>query len=183
MENWKQDLETKGLAFYNGDDAHSEESEGEQSVGSILDKPNPILVVTTNKDEYNPSVETVNKILTKVIDSDLMMSGFTLTLKKKYHNDDDKYIHRLIATKLIKSKIWNNKSYVLFPEYSAKGNLHYHGVMWNEYQFEVMRCVKWWRRHFGFVKPEMELHSKYNWLKYIIKDYGKTGLWTLHNNI
>lgn len=133
------------------------------------------------KDGYNPSKETINKYLSNVINNYSDIVGFTLTLKKKYHNDDDKYMHRLIENKILRSSIWKDKCYIIFPEYTRKGNLHYHGIMWNQYEIEVMRCLKWWRRIFGFAKPELKINSKYNWIKYITKDYMKTGLWTIYN--
>ncbi len=131
--------------------------------------------------EYNPSKEVINSKLTEIINNFTDVCGFTLTIKKKYHNDDDKYIHRLVQTKILTSLVWKNKKYMIFPEYTKKGNLHYHGIIWDEYEIEVMRCIKWWRRIFGFAKPELKLSSKYNWIKYIVKDYGKTGLWTIYN--
>ena len=130
-------------------------------------------------DDYNPTREIINKKLSTIIDNFTDVCGFTLTLNKKYHNDDDKYVHRHIQDALIKSRVWKDKKYFLFPEYTKKGILHYHGVMWDEYQIEVMRCVKWWRRKYGFVKPELELKHPYKWIAYITKNYGKTGLWTI----
>ncbi len=107
--------------------------------------------------------------------------GVTLTLKQKFHNENPIDIHRYIQMTLNKSYIWQNMKYILIPEFSSKGgHLHYHGVIWDSYQSEVMRGVNWWRRTYGFVKPEIELHHYDLWIKYIIKDYGKTGLWTLY---
>ncbi len=107
--------------------------------------------------------------------------GFTLTLKKKYHNDDDKWIHRYIQNKIDNSRVWKGIKYIIIPEFTKKGVLHYHGVIWDSYQIKVMTCIKWWRRTFGFAKPELKINNYNNWMKYITKDYNKTGLWTLYN--
>ncbi len=133
------------------------------------------------KDVYNPSKEVVLKHLNNLINNSSDICGFTLTLKKKYHNDDDKWMHRQIHNGIRMSRVWYDKKYILFPEYTKKGVLHYHGVMWDEYQTEVMRCIKWWRRKYGFAKPELKINNKNNWIKYITKDYGNTGLWTISN--
>lgn len=145
-----------------------------QNVGfDILDQ------TQRKKGYYNPSIEFINNKLNKIIDNSSDVCGVTLTFRKSYHNDDDKYIHKLVISTLKKSRIWKNKNYILFPEYTKNGVLHYHGIIWDHYQSEVMSCVKWWRRKYGFVKPELELKNRYRWIEYITKNYGKTGLWTI----
>ncbi len=109
------------------------------------------------------------------------VSGFTLTLRQKYHEIDDLEMHRYIHKKILKSRVWKNLNYIIIPEYTAKGALHYHGVIYDSWEFNVMRCIKWWRREFGFAKPELKLKSVKNWVKYIQKDRNKTGLWTIYN--
>ncbi len=131
------------------------------------------------RDTYNPTIECIEKKLKYLINNYSDIGGFTLTLKKKFHGDDDKWLHNHIEETIRKSRVWKNKEYLLFPEYTKNGVLHYHGIMWDEYQIEIMKCIKWWRRKFGFAKPELELKSKYNWIKYITKNYNKTGLWTI----
>lgn len=165
--------------------------------GDILDQPTPKKRNhKVHKDSFNPSKITLSKVLTKLLEmrhsEDLradpcysisQLSGFTLTLSKKYHNDDDYWLHCKIRSELRKSTVWKNKSYIIFPEFTKKGTLHYHGIMWNEYEADVMRCVKWWRRKYGFVKPELQINNRKNWLKYITKDYGKVGLCIISNKI
>ncbi len=129
--------------------------------------------------EFNPSKETLNKELFLIIDNFSDCCGATLTLKKKFHDDDDRWLHRHIFNDICNSRLWSDKKYMLFPEYTKQGVLHYHMIMWDVYQLEVMRCIKWWRRKYGFVKPELKLNSPVNWIKYITKDYMKTGLWTI----
>ena len=142
----------------------------------LLDQTTP---KKSDSDVYLPVKEHIIKELIKK-NNISQISGFTLTLKKKFHNDDDKWLMRFIERKINKSRIWKNKEYIIFPEYTKNGILHFHGCMYNEYHHEVMRCMKWWRREFGFVKPELTLSSYSNWIKYITKDYGKTGLWTIY---
>ncbi len=146
----------------------------------LLDQTQPQKSGMCNKDEFNPSIEAINRELKK-IKIYTQVSGFTLTLKKKYHTTDDKWMHRQIIKAIKKSHIWKNKKYIIFPEYTKAGNLHYHGIMYDEYPLEVMRCIKWWRHKYGFAKPELKLKSVDNWIKYITKEHSKTGLWTIHN--
>lgn len=108
------------------------------------------------------------------------LCGVTLTFKNKYIlSMEPKALHRLVQQKLSRSTIWRNNKYILIPEFTNAGRLHYHGVIYDSYQAEVLRCVTWWRRTFGFVKTEMKISVYNNWKNYIIKDYSKTGLWTL----
>ncbi len=109
------------------------------------------------------------------------ISGFTLTFKAKFHDDDDKWLHSYVEGKILESKVWKDKKYMLFPEFTRNGVLHYHGLFFDCYQMEVMKCLKWWRRKFGFAKPELELRNVLKWKDYCIKDYGKAGLWTLYS--
>ncbi len=130
--------------------------------------------------EDNIVREAIIKVLNLAIrESDTV--GVTFTLKRKYHNEDNKWMHRYIQEKIEKSRIWKKKKYVLIPEFTSSGNLHYHSIIWGSYQCEVMKMVNWWRRTFGFAKAELELRHPECWIKYITKDYGKTGLWTLYN--
>lgn len=139
---------------------------------SILDQPIPEKDTTVS----NAILNSVQLLLIECS----QISGFTLTFKKKYHEDDDLELHRYVEQYLLKSKCWNKTQYVLFSEYTSKGNIHYHGVMFNQYQINVMKCIKSWRRKFGFVKVELEIRNVRNWYDYITKNYGKIGLWTLY---
>jgi len=148
----------------------------------ILDQTTAKKVTLGKKGEYNPKTEYVQKACSLLLSNKItQMSGFTLTFKRKFHTDDPLWLHRHIEGLIIKSKIWNTKSYMLFPEFTKKGALHYHGIMWNEYNVEVVRSINWWRRKFGFVKPELEIRNIDNYIRYITKSYSKTGLWTIMN--
>ncbi len=148
----------------------------------VLDQPQQKKSgLVLEKDVYNPSIAELEKVLKLVIDNYTDVCGFTLTFKRKYHMDDDRWLHRDVQNSIVKSRKWKDIKYIMFPEYTKNGNLHYHGIIWDEYQTVVMDCLKWWRRKYGFAKPELKLNSKFNWIKYITKDYGLTGLWTLNN--
>ncbi len=145
----------------------------------LLDQTQPAISKMSNKDEYNPSIEVIRKELDKISKNYSQVCGFTLTFKKKYHSSCDKWLHRKVHNEIKKSKIWKDTKYIIFCEYTKKGILHYHGIIYDSYEIQVMRCIKWWRRLYGFAKPELKLINKQNWLTYITKDYGKTGLWTM----
>ena len=122
--------------------------------------------------------------------------GVTLTLNKKYELDDPIFMHRLIQSYL--SRSWRDINYIIFGEFTDKGRLHYHGVIWDCYKLTLTQKVRSWRRKFGFAKIELKLktyrcdvnsdnkhlNSKYPkccWKHYISKDHWTTGLWTLTN--
>lgn len=120
--------------------------------------------------------------LNMIISENTQMYGCTFTFKRSFHNDDPVYLHRMTEKEINKSRIWKDKKYILFAEFSPKGGiLHYHGIIYGCYQTEFLRLCNWWRRKFGFVKPELEIRHPDKWRDYITKDYGKTGLWTLYD--
>ncbi len=148
----------------------------------LLDQTTQKLGNSDKKDTYNPKREYINKILNTLIDNkSSQVAGFTLTLKKKYHEDDPVWMHRYIHKSLQSSRIWKDKNYILFPEFTKRGVLHYHGIMWDEYQVEVIRSINWWRRKYGFVKLEKKINNLRSFLTYITKDYNTVGLWTITN--
>ncbi len=140
----------------------------------VLDQTMP------NLGHYNLAKQVIDQKLIQ-IDNISQRYGATLTLKKKYHNDDPLYMHRLIEKKILGSHIWKNKKYIMFAEFTKKGIIHYHGIFYNMYQIEFIKMMNWWKRIFGHVKIEIEIRHYDCWIKYITKDQGKTGLWTLYN--
>lgn len=126
--------------------------------------------------------------------------GITLTFKSSFHSDCPLFLHKLARDFF---KDYDSKfKYVLFPEFTQKGNLHYHGVIWSCYELPLMQCIKRWKRKYGISKIEnpinyyfcsdisncrikqLMLNPKENskcWLHYILKDYNKNGLWSLTN--
>lgn len=109
------------------------------------------------------------------------IGGFTLTFSKKFKNEDPRWLMRYVQEKINNSRVWKGKEYILLPEFTKNGDLHFHGVLWNCYQVELLQLTRWWSRSFGFTKPEIEIANYDNWIRYIFKDYGKTGLWTIYN--
>ncbi len=125
--------------------------------------------------------------------------GITLTFRPSWHTEDPLYLHRLISRKIASSRLWKKEKYILFPEYTENGILHYHGYIYDTYQTNVKRLEIWWKRTYGTItKIEYQLRypycgiqnkciqknkskAKYCWLHYISKDLGKTGLWTITN--
>ncbi len=130
--------------------------------------------------ESNTTTEALLKELKRVVDNESQICGFTFTFKRAYHQDDDLWLHRHVEKCINSSRVWKDIKYIMFSEFNASGQLHYHGIIYGEYDIVVMRIIKWWRRKYGFAKVELKLHNKLNWVKYICKDYLRTGLWTLN---
>ncbi len=114
-------------------------------------------------------------------------AGFTLTVDKKKlkrlirNCDDPEIVHRYLAMKLSRSRLWGKMKYIMFPEFNQNGGLHYHGIIWDQYESAVIRALNMWRRDVGFVKPELKIRDIDNWTKYIQKDKYINGLWTISN--
>lgn len=109
--------------------------------------------------------------------------GVTLTFKTKFHSDDPRWLHVYVINLLNRSYLWQHKKYILYPEFTKKGILHYHGCIKDIYQCEFIKLCLWWSRTFGYVKPELTINNFHNWSTYITKDLGKTGLWTINSNV
>jgi len=133
--------------------------------------------------EYEPTFEPTRETLLKRIDKIRKFSdcrGATLTLKKKWHNEDPKVIHRYIHQKIASSRLWRKHKYLLFPEFTKKGVVHYHALFWDIYQCPFVKLMNWWRRTFGFAKIELEIRHMNCYINYIMKNYGKVGLYTIY---
>ncbi len=143
----------------------------------VLDQTQPKLA----KVSYNPCKEVLMKELMIINDKFSQVCGVTLTLRKKFHDVDPKDMHRMIHERISSSRVWHEKKYILIPEFTKNGILHMHGVIYDEYQTIVIKLVNWWRRTYGFAKIELKINNYKNWTNYILKDYGKTGLWTIYN--
>ncbi len=126
----------------------------------------------------NLSREFIIKKLSDIIKKHSQLCGITLTLKMRFQDRDPKNMHLDIQKKIVNSKVWDNK-YVLIPEFSPKGHLHYHGIIYDHYNVGVVRMSNMWARTFGFTKIEFTLHHPSEWIKYMMKDLGKTGLNTI----
>ncbi len=125
--------------------------------------------------------------------------GFTLTFKCKYDNADPRDLHKYVEKKLIRSTLWKKHNYIMFPEFTKKGQIHYHGVIQCPYDLNFARCMKMWQRLFGFVQKEFTIRH-YDckescciypndenpnvsscWTHYCTKSCGKSGLWPIYN--
>ncbi len=135
-----------------------------------------------------PKCMAVNLVREQLIKKLLLLNcvtqkyGVTFTFKPRFREEDDMELHRIVYDKLIRSNIFKVVNWVLIPEFTKGGALHYHGVISDCYQTDFMRCVKWWRRNYGFVKPELEIRHYTKWVKYICKDVEKTGLYILFHD-
>ncbi len=142
---------------------------------SILDQTQRNFKSNTDVKEY------IFKLL-RTVEVYTQKYGATLTMKRKFHDEDPIILHRIVMDKIIRSRVWKGKKYILFPEFTKNGILHYHCVIWDMYQTDYINMVQWWRRSFGFVKMELEIRHYKKWIDYITKDYNKTGLWTIYND-
>lgn len=111
--------------------------------------------------------------------------GITLTfnpIKLQQHgllNKDDSYIMGYIVTKMNNSRVINGYSYVLYPEYTRKCILHFHGLVKADTQYDMSRFSKWWNRMFGYSKVELTIRVYWNWIFYMIKDREIVGLYPI----
>ncbi len=130
----------------------------------------------------------------KVLNSNSQCYGVTLTLKKKYNLEDPIQVHRDLEN-YFKNRNWKSKNYIFVPEFTSNnGYLHYHGIIWDEYQCTVQKRLNSYRRKYGWCKPEYELryrdcvnckervtkYPKCCWYHYMWKSRN-VGLWTLYN--
>lgn len=148
-----------------------------KKLGGLLDQAQPAKVEKRIGDKKE---NLLNK-LKKVFSDNTQVYGITCTLGRKCDYDDPLFMHRIILRKLTKSTLWRKQKYILIPEFTDAGRLHYHGVIYGCYEVEAVRLSKWWKREFGFTKFEKEIRYPQKWVDYILKDIGKTGLWTLSN--
>ncbi len=66
-----------------------------RKLGLLLDKPKP----APDEMSYNPTIEAIKNKLEEVINLS-QLCGFTLTFKKKFQDDDDKWLHRHYSAKI-----------------------------------------------------------------------------------
>lgn len=109
--------------------------------------------------------------------------GFTLTFRPKTHEIENERLHAWVKDTIRRSRLWKKTKYCLFPELTSEGKLHYHGIMYDTFQCDVMKIMKKWKREYGFYKVEINIRNYVNWINYIMKHYGKAGLSTIHNII
>ncbi len=165
--------------------------------GFVLDQTQPRIRIKTRG--TNIVFEHILKAMAgiQVIDQKY---GITLTFNKRFHRDDPNYLHKL--TKLFFVKYNQDFKYIIFSEFTKKGILHFHGVIWNCYQLPFIKMANAWTKRYGYVKKELNirhyfcgtinncsikkamLKSKEEskcWMHYIMKDYQINGLSTINN--
>ncbi len=110
--------------------------------------------------------------------SSTQRSGFTLTFKPIYHEYDPDELYEFIV-RYCEQNFHKKDPYIIFPEFTSSGILHFHGVVYNCYQRYISSCLKEWRRQYGYVKIEWTIKNE--WLDYIQKDMNKTGYAVIDN--
>ncbi len=133
----------------------------------------------TKEKVYKPTKEAIHKML-KYVQKCSDLKGATLTFKRKWHDEDQTVLHRIVHEKIVKSKLWKGKKFILFPEFTKKGVVHYHCLFWDIYQAPFVKLIQWWRRTFGFAKMELEIRHPKCYIDYITKDYEKVGLYSIY---
>lgn len=153
---------------------------------SVLDQT-PNTVTKSQPGEQMSNYKNLHFILEKIKYNTLKF-GITITIDPKYpyknrrfkSMDDDKkhkVINAIISDYIKKRNC--SLQYIIIPEYSPNGMLHYHGIVWNGYQKVFSNFVKYLRGKIGYCKSEMQLNNYDKWIIYIFKNYGKTGLSTI----
>ncbi len=162
------------------------------------------------KEESATAPKNDTFIIKKLKWLDVFTPKFAVTLtinkRKKYMKKmDDTEIHRYVSDRLRNNCNWRKMKYVLFPEYGDKGNLHYHGIVWNTYEVTLSKAIRFYRNNIGFVNKDWSKDIKYYtclgfpnlaisqchtirdkktksgcWTHYITKSYKRTGLGTIY---
>ncbi len=124
--------------------------------------------VPINICECNHSIE--NKI--KKMVSCTQKIGFTLTFAKMWHDEDPDTLYKYFTDYIYKEfpcKI----EYIIAPEFTSSGILHFHGIIYNCYQRCVNKLFTKWRKNYGFIKMEYKITE--HWESYILKDMDNIG--------
>lgn len=97
--------------------------------------------------------------------------GFTLTFSKMWQDEDPDTLYKYIQDYI--EKYFDKIQYVLVPEFTSSGIMHFHGIIYNCYQRTINKVLNEWRKTFGFIKIESHITDK--WEKYICKDIFDVG--------
>lgn len=139
------------------------DSEFEEEYNKNVMQPAKIPKCICNK--HIPAVIQKYSICTQKI-------GFTLTFNKNYHEIDSDILYNFLL-KFIKQYFGSEIEYIIAPEYTDKGVIHFHGIIYNCYQRYINRILNKWRDQYGFIKMEYKISPK--WEEYIIKDMDAVG--------
>lgn len=123
----------------------------------------------------------LNKL--RISKSNSQWYGLTLTFKRKFHSSSPRWLHKYAHEKLTRMfcKKYNCEWYA-FPEFTQAGILHYHCIVYNIYEVNMVKMMNSWKRQFGFVKWEKDVRYKDIWIKYCIKDRNRHGLYTIRHD-
>ncbi len=153
-------------------------------------KNNPNLKQCTFEERYVLAVEQPLKTIKEKVDSENIDSaqefinfyftstqkyGITITLKPEYHTMDSLTMHRKIEEYFAEN--FDNVKYIIIAEFTKKAVIHWHGIIYNEYQLAISQKISSIKNVYGFIQMEWRISP--HWEKYIIKDIGTTGLWPI----
>ncbi len=165
-------------------------------VGVVLDQTQP-----TKCERSDGSKVVWNNILKQLIkvNNSSQKYGLTLTFRSSFNLDDPLILHRV--TEEFMNKYNAKFQYIGFAEFTKRGNIHYHLVIWDCYLLPLISFCKAWQRKFGIYRLEDPIKYYYClnikqcnikrimlrpkkeskcWLHYIIKNH-PSGLWPLTN--
>ncbi len=103
--------------------------------------------------------------------------GFTLTFSRMWQEEDPDTLYRYIQ-KYIK-EYFDKIDYVVVPEFTSSGIMHFHGIIYNCYQRVINKVLNEWRKLYGYIKIENHITDK--WEKYICKDINEVGYAVITN--
>lgn len=141
----------------------------------LLDQDNP-----PNKKSHK--AEKVREIILSNLSDDSVI-GITLTIKylcKLGRFPMDQNI--TVRENLLRSRKFAKFKYILVPEFSKQGRLHYHGIFYEGYYSDYVAAIEYWRKKYGFVKGEFEIKYPEKWANYCCKDINKTFLPIIHQD-
>ncbi len=105
--------------------------------------------------------------------------GFTLTFNSSYHDEDPDLLYTYLV-RYVKQYFTNeNMNFIVMTEFTAKGIIHFHGIIYNCYQRFVVKMLTSWRKWYGIIKLEYKLSDK--WEVYILKEEKTSGYPAIHN--
>lgn len=98
--------------------------------------------------------------------------GFTMTFAKMWHDEDPDTLYKYFQD-YIKTNFESDAQYIIAPEFTTHGVMHFHGIMYNSYQRFVNKMFTDWRKQYGMIKMEYTITE--HWENYITKDMDNIG--------
>lgn len=97
-------------------------------------------------------------------------TAFTLTLKRFFHDKKDQLIVQYVNYHLRKYCTKRNIYYVLYPELTKQGVLHWHGYIQTKDHVAEKLFVRYCTRYMGMTKAKL-IDNVGKWNDYVIKDH------------